>query len=143
MLLVVIFIIAAFTNKKLPLAVLSGVGMLACGASSLVFNIFFAKPMIDGVEGRTVVDLLGLEDSISGIVVAFLSDVVELNYSSGFYAVFFILLGICIWTLSFMIVNLGDPAEKKFKQAKKQAKLEKKAMKEKAKAEKKTAKQDA
>mgnify|MGYP002621655049 CR=1 FL=1 len=141
-LLLVIFIIAAVSNKKLPLVIISGIGMLSCGASSLVFNVFFAKPMIDGVEGRGLADVLGLEDSFSGIIVAFLSDVVTLKYASGFYAVFFILLGICVWTLSFMIVNAGDPEEKKIKEAKEQAKIEKKKQKEKAK-EKKTAKETA
>ncbi len=134
--LVLVFFVAAFTNKKMITAILGGIGALACAVSNILFNVLFAKPLIDGVEGKQLADILGLENSIGGIIVQFLSDVDDIRYSSAFYAVFFICIGVCIWSLSFIIVNSGDKEEKKYKAAKKQAKIEKKAKKKAAKAAK-------
>ena len=138
--LVLVFFVAAFTNKKMITAILGGIGALACAVSNILFNVLFAKPLIDGVEGKQLADILGLENTVGGIIVQFLSDVEDIRYSSAFYAVFFICIGICVWSLSFIIVNSGDKEMQKYKAAKKQAKLEKKAKKKAAKAAKESKK---
>ncbi|MCR4593637.1 MAG: hypothetical protein K5761_01115 [Clostridiales bacterium] len=135
--LILVFFVAAFTNKKMLTAILGGVGALACAVSNILFNTLFAKPLIDGVEGKQLADILGLQNSIGGIIVQFLSDVEDIRYADAFYAVFFICIGICIWSLSFIIVNSGDKEEKKYKIAKKQERLEKKERRKAAKVAKK------
>lgn len=137
----VIIIISAVANKPKVVAALSGAGAVLAMGSNLIFNSFFAKPLIDGTT--SLASVFGVENSMGGIVLSLIGTVVELHYDTAFFAVMFIMIAICVWALSVMIVNSGDPAYKKeaeLKKAKKKAKKAAKKAKKAKKAEKKAEK---
>lgn len=139
----VILIVSAVANKPKVIAAISGIGVLLGGASDIIFITGFANPLVNG--DKNLSQIFGIDDSFLGSIAAnVLGDVIELRYDNAFFAVLFIMIAIFIWSISVMIVNSDDKAEKALREAKKAEKKAKqasrKAKKEAKKAEKATRK---
>lgn len=127
----VILIISIFKNKPKVIAAVSGVGTLLAIISNVVFITRFANPLVNGTT--TLGSLIGSDS----LVLQMLGKVIEIRYDNAFFTVLFIMIAILIWSLSVMIVNSDDKAEKALKAAKKAERKAKKAQKQAKKAEKK------
>ena len=100
---------AVFSNKIKVITGLSVGGLLAMGASWIAFTNFFARPLTSGeISLREVFDGMG---AIASLAVG-LIDITTVRLMSAFYGVFFLMLGILIWSVSVMIVNASDEKEK-------------------------------
>lgn len=127
----VILIISIFKNKPKVIAAVSGAGTLLAIISNVVFITRFANPLVNGTT--TLGSLIGSDS----LVLQMLGKVIEIRYDNAFFTVLFIMIAILIWSLSVMIVNSDDKAEKALKAAKKAERKAKKAQKQAKKAEKK------
>ena len=100
---------AIFSNKIKVITGLSAGGLLMMAASWFTFTNFFASPLTSGdITLRDVFDGMG---AIASLAVG-LIDVTTVRLLSAFYGVFFLMLGILIWSVSVMIVNASDEKEK-------------------------------
>lgn len=127
----VILIISIFKNKPKVIAAVSGAGTLLAIISNVVFITRFANPLVNGTT--TLGSLIGSDS----LVLQMLGKVIEIRYDNAFFTVLFIMVAILIWSLSVVIVNSDDKAEKALKAAKKAERKAKKAQKQAKKAEKK------
>lgn len=127
----VILIISIFKNKPKVIAAVSGAGTLLAIISNVVFVTRFANPLVNGTT--TLGSLIGSDS----LVLQMLGKVIEIRYDNAFFTVLFIMVAILIWSLSVMIVNSDDKAEKALKAAKKAERKAKKAQKQAKRAEKK------
>ncbi len=108
---------AIFSNKIKVITALSGTGFLFTLASYISFTGFFAEPVLNGEI--TVSQLLNLQNSLISLVIPYLGDITIFTLSGGFFAVMFLLLGICVWSISVMVVNMSEEKEKQMKKASK------------------------
>lgn len=106
---------AAFSNKIKVITALSGAGFLCTLASYISFTGFFAEPVLEGEI--TLAQLFNVEGVIASMILPYLGDVTMFALCGGFFAVMFLLLGICAWSISVMIVNAGEEKEKQIKVA--------------------------
>lgn len=109
---------ALFSNKIKVITALSGVGFLSTLAAYISFTSFFASPLIAGEI--TLAQLLNMDGIISSAIIGLLGEVVVCTLDTAFFSVMFLLLGICLWSVSVLIVNISDEKEKAMKQAAKQ-----------------------
>ncbi len=106
---------AIFSNKIKVITVLSGIGFLFTGAAYISFTNFFASKLLSGEI--TLSELFNVDGIIASAIVGFLGDVVVFTLDAAFFAVMFLLLGICLWSVCVWIVNTSEDKEKQMKQA--------------------------
>ncbi len=106
---------AAFSNKIKVITALSGAGFLCTLASYISFTGFFAEKLLSGEIELT--ELLNMEGIIAEAIMGIIGEVVVCTLDGAFYAVMFLLLGICLWSVSVWIVNASDEKEKQMKKA--------------------------
>lgn len=109
---------AIFSNKIKVITALSGAGFLSTLVAYISFTSFFANPLIAGEI--TLAQLFNMDGIISSLIVGLLGEVIVCTLDTAFFAVMFLLLGICLWSVSVLIVNISDEKEKALKQAAKQ-----------------------
>lgn len=106
---------AIFSNKIKVITALSGAGFLCTLASYISFTGFFAEKVLAG--DITISQLFNIDGIIASAVVSFLGEVILFTLDGAFFAVMFLLLAICLWSISVMIVNASDEKEKQMKKA--------------------------
>lgn len=105
---------AAFSNKIKVIIGLSGAGFLSTIAAYISFG-FFANPLMAGEISLS--EVLNIDGIISSLIVGFLGDVAAFNLDGAFWGLMFIMLGICAWSVSVLLVNISDEKEKAMKKA--------------------------
>lgn len=106
---------AVFSNKIKVITALSGAGFLCTLASYISFTGFFAEKLLSGEIELS--ELFNMEGIIASAVMSFIGEVIVCTLDGAFYAVMFLLLGICLWSVSVWIVNASDEKEKQMKKA--------------------------
>lgn len=101
---------AIFSNKTKVIVALSGAGFLSTLAAFISFDGFFAERLIAGEI--TLAQLFNVDGIITTLIMSFLGDVTVFTLDTAFYAVMLLMLGICAWSVSVMIVNVSDEKEK-------------------------------
>ncbi len=106
---------AVFSNKIKVITGLSVAGFLCTLASYVSFTGFFAEKVLAGEI--TVAQILNMDGIIASAVTSLIGDVILCTLDGAFFAVMFLLLGICLWSISVIIVNYSDEKEKQMKKA--------------------------
>lgn len=106
---------AAFSNKIKVITGISGAGFLCTLVSYISFTGFFAEPLLNG--DITLTQLFNVDGVIMSLVMEYIGEVGVFALKGGFFAVMFLLLGICVWSVSVMIVNASEEKEKQMKAA--------------------------
>ncbi len=106
---------AIFSNKIKVITALSASGFLCTLASYISFTGFFAKKVLDGEI--TIAQMFNMDGIITSAIANLVGEVILFTLDGGFYAVMFLLLGICAWSVSVMIVNASEEKEKQMKAA--------------------------
>lgn len=110
---------AVFSNKIKVIIGLSGAGFISTAAAYIAFS-FFANPLMAGEI--TLSQLFNIDGIILSSVISYLGDVAAFNLDGAFWGLMFIMLGICIWSVSVYIVNKSDEKEQAMKKAEREAK---------------------
>ena len=105
---------AIFSNKIKAIIGLSGAGFLSTVAAYIAFS-FFANPLMSGEI--TLSEVLNMDGIISSLIVGFLGEVASFTLDGAFWGLMFIMLGICAWSVSVLLVNISDEKEKAMKKA--------------------------
>ena len=108
---------AIFSNKIKVIIGLSGAGFLSTIAAYISFS-FFANPLMAGEI--TLSEVLNMDGVISSLIVGFLGEVASFTLDGAFWGLMFIMLGICAWSVSVLLVNISDEKEKAMKKAERQ-----------------------
>ena len=108
---------AVFSNKIKVIIGLSGAGFLSTIAAYISFS-FFANPLMSGEI--TLSEVLNMDGIISSLIVGFLGEVASFTLDGAFWGLMFIMLGICAWSVSVLLVNISDEKEKAMKKAERQ-----------------------
>ena len=108
---------AIFSNKIKVIIGLSGAGFLSTIAAYISFS-FFANPLMAGEI--TLSEVLNMDGIISSLIVGFLGEVASFTLDGAFWGLMFIMLGICAWSVSVLLVNISDEKEKAMKKAERQ-----------------------
>lgn len=106
---------AIFSNKIKVITALSASGFLCTLASYISFTGFFAEKVLAG--DITIAQLFNMDGIITSAIASFLGEVILFTLDGAFFAVMFLLLGICLWSVSVMIVNASEEKEKQMKKA--------------------------
>ena len=106
---------AIFSNKIKVITALSASGFLCTLASYISFTGFFAEKVLAG--DITLAQLFNMNGIITSAIASFLGEVILFTLDGAFFAVMFLLLGICAWSISVMIVNASEEKEKQMKKA--------------------------
>ena len=106
---------AIFSNKIKVITALSASGFLCTLASYISFTGFFAEKVLAG--DITLAQLFNMNGIITSAIVSFIGEVILFTLDGAFFAVMFLLLGICLWSVSVMIVNASEEKEKQMKKA--------------------------
>lgn len=101
---------AIFSNKIKIITALSGAGFLSTLAAYISFTGFFAEPLLNGEN--TLAQLLNVDGIISSFLIGYLGDVTVLRLDAAFYSLMFLMLGILVWSLAVIVVNVSDEKEK-------------------------------
>ena len=110
---------AIFSNKIKVIIGLSGAGFVSCLAALFSFNAL-ANPLISGEIALS--DLLSIDGFIANLIVGLLGDVETFALGGAFWGLMFLMLGICAWSVSVLVVNIGEEKEKAMKKAAKEHK---------------------
>lgn len=105
---------AIFSNKVKAIIGLSSGGILCMLASWISFSNFFSNPITNDIVP------LGEALNIKGVIVNLLLglvDVTTIKLEGAFFSVFFLMLGILIWSVSVLVVNNSEEKEKAMKTA--------------------------
>ena len=105
---------AAFSNKIKAIIGLSGAGFLSTVAAYVSFSVF-ANPLMSGEIGLS--EVLNVDGVIASTIIGYLGDVAAFNLDAAFWGLMFIMLGICVWASSVLLVNISDEKEKAMKKA--------------------------
>ena len=105
---------AIFSNKIKAIIGLSGAGFLSTIAAYVAFSCF-ANPLMAGEI--TLSEVLNMDGIISSLIVGFLGEVASFTLDGAFWGLMFIMLGICAWSVSVLLVNISDEKEKAMKKA--------------------------
>ena len=108
---------AIFSNKIKAIIGLSGAGFLSTIAAYISFSCF-ANPLMAGEI--TLSEVLNMDGIISSLIIGFLGEVASFTLDGAFWGLMFIMLGICAWAVSVLIVNISDEKEKAMKKAERQ-----------------------
>jgi hypothetical protein len=106
-----VFIWSICSNKRIPVLVASALGIVSAISMTGVFNSV-AKLLMDGTIN--VIELF-----TSNWIISLLGEIIVVDYIgfAGFHnAIIFLFVGIIVWTLSFYLVELGEPKEEKSKE---------------------------
>lgn len=106
---------AIFSNKIKVITALSASGFLCTVASYISFTGFFAEKVLAG--DITIAQLFNMDGIITSAIASLIGEVILFTLDGAFFAVMFLLLGICLWSISVMIVNYSDEKEKQMKKA--------------------------
>jgi hypothetical protein len=106
---------AIFSNKIKVITALSASGFLCTLASYISFTGFFAEKVLAG--DVTISQLFNMDGIITSAIANLVGEVILFTLDGAFFAVMFLLLGICAWSISVMIVNYSDEKEKQMKKA--------------------------
>ena len=106
---------AIFSNKVKVIAALSASGFLCTLASYISFTGFFAEKVLAG--DITLAQLFNMDGIITSLIASLIGEVILFTLDGAFFAVMFLLLGICLWSVSVMIVNYSDNKEQQMKKA--------------------------
>ena len=106
---------AIFSNKIKVITALSASGFLCTLASYISFTGFFAEKVLAG--DITISQLFNMNGIISSAIASLIGEVILFTLDGAFFAVMFLLLGICAWSVSVMIVNASEEKEKQMKAA--------------------------
>lgn len=107
---------AIFSNKIKAIIGLSGVGFLSTIAAYISFSCF-ANPLMAGEISLS--EVLNMDGIISSLIIGFLGEVASFTLDGAFWGLMFIMLGICAWSVSVLLVNISDEKEKAMKKAEK------------------------
>lgn len=105
---------AVFSNKIKVIIGLSGAGFLSTLAAYVSFG-FFANPLMSGELSLS--EVLNLDGIIASTIIGFLGEVASFTLDGAFWGLMFIMLGICAWSVSVLLVNISDEKEKAMKKA--------------------------
>ena len=105
---------AIFSNKIKAIIGLSGAGFLSTIAAYISFSCF-ANPLMAGEI--TLSEVLNMNGIISSLIIGFLGEVASFTLDGAFWGLMFIMLGICAWSVSVLLVNISDEKEKAMKKA--------------------------
>ena len=105
---------AIFSNKIKVIIGLSGAGFLSTIAAYIAFG-FFANPLVAGET--TLSQILNMDGIIASAIIGFLGEVVSFTLDGAFWGLVFIMLGICVWSISVLLVNKSEEKEKAMKEA--------------------------
>ena len=105
---------AVFSNKIKVVIGLSGAGFLSTIAAYIAFG-FFANPLVAGET--TLSQILNMDGIIASAIIGFLGEVVSFTLDGAFWGLVFIMLGICVWSVSVLLVNKSEEKEKAMKEA--------------------------
>ena len=105
---------AIFSNKVKVITALSGAGFLSTIAAYIAFS-FFANPLLAGEV--TISELLNISGIIATAIISLLGEIYVCTLDTAFFGVMFIMLGICAWSVSVLIVNKSEEKEKAMKEA--------------------------
>lgn len=108
---------AIFSNKIKAIIGLSGAGFLSTIAAYISFSCF-ANPLMAGEI--TLSEVLNMNGIISSLIIGFLGEVASFTLDGAFWGLMFIMLGICAWSVSVLLVNISDEKEKAMKKAERQ-----------------------
>lgn len=108
---------AIFSNKIKAIIGLSGAGFLSTIAAYISFSCF-ANPLMAGEI--TLSQVLNMDGIISSLIIGFLGEVASFTLDGAFWGLMFIMLGICAWAVSVLLVNISDEKEKAMKKAERQ-----------------------
>ncbi len=106
---------AIFSNKIKVITALSASGFLCTVASYVSFTGFFAEKVLSG--DITLAQLFNMDGIITSAIASLIGEVILFTLDGAFFAVMFLLLGICLWSISVMIVNYSDEKEQQMKKA--------------------------
>lgn len=106
---------AIFSNKIKVITALSASGFLCTVASYISFTGFFAEKVLSGEI--TFAQLFNMDGIITSVIASLVGEFILFTLDGAFFAVMFLLLGICLWSISVMIVNYSDEKEKQLKKA--------------------------
>lgn len=104
---------AVASNKVKVITCLSAAGIALTAAAYFVFTNLFAKPVMRGEI--KLGDLMGGGTSLLSGIIGMLGNISVFRLDSAFFGVFFLMIGIFIWSLAVIIVNAGEEKEKKVK----------------------------
>ena len=110
----VILCFAIFSNKIKAIIGLSGAGFLSTIAAYISFSCF-ANPLMAGEISLS--EVLNMDGIISSLIIGFLGEVASFTLDGAFWGLMFIMLGICAWSVSVLLVNISDEKEKAMKKA--------------------------
>ena len=105
---------ALFSNKVKVITGLSVTGFFSTIAAYIAFG-FFANPLLSGEV--TLSELLNIEGVIGTAIMSFIGEVMVCTLDTAFFGVMFVMLGICAWSVSVLIVNKSEEKEKAVKEA--------------------------
>ncbi len=105
---------ALFSNKVKVITGLSIAGFFSTIAAYVAFG-FFANPLLSGEV--TLSELLNIEGVIGTAIMSFVGEVMVCTLDTAFFGVMFVMLGICAWSVSVLIVNKSEEKEKAMKEA--------------------------
>lgn len=105
---------AIFSNKIKAIIGLSGAGFLSTIAAYISFSCF-ANPLMAGEISLS--EVLNMDGIISSLIIGFLGEVASFTLDGAFWGLMFIMLGICAWAVSVLLVNISDEKEKAMKKA--------------------------
>ena len=106
---------AIFSNKIKVITALSASGFLCTLASYISFTGFFANKILAG--DVAISQLFNMDGIITSAIANLIGEVILFTLDGAFFAVMFLLLGICAWSVSVMIVNYSEEKEKQLKAA--------------------------
>ena len=112
-----VVIVAIVCRKKMPVFCLSAAGCLSIIGLFRAFKAF-AAPYLDGTI--SVAKLGFMEEGILEALVSAMVKLVTLQISSAGFLIFGVFAAIFLWTGAFLLVEWGEPDEKKKKKAGKQ-----------------------
>ena len=105
---------AIFSNKIKVIIGLSGAGFLSTLAAYISFS-FLANPLMSGEISLS--QLLNVDGIIGTAILGFLGEVASFALDGAFWGVMFIMIGICAWSVSVLLVNKSEEKEKAIKEA--------------------------
>ena len=105
---------AIFSNKIKAIIGLSGAGFLSTIAAYISFSCF-ANPLMAGEISLS--EVLNMDGIISSLIIGFLGEVASFTLDGAFWGLMFIMLGICAWSVSVLLVNISDEKERAMKKA--------------------------
>lgn len=110
----IILFFAIFSNKLKVIIGLSATGILSMFIAFISFTNFFANPIING--DASLANVFNISGIITNLALSFI-DITTIKLDGAFWGVMFIMIGICVWSVSVLLVNKSEEKEKAMKEA--------------------------